>query len=88
MAQAVSDLSASNAPSRMLWAQLASLYGVCGMVSIMMVYVFIQGKLNKTLRVGIYLFAGMNWVSSIGIKCFYGHSVVGLLMALGNILFL
>ena len=70
MAQAVSDLSASNAPSKMLWAQLASLYGVCGMVSIMMVCVFIQGKLNKALRVGIYLFAGMNWVSSIGYAMF------------------
>ena len=70
MAQAVSDLSASNAPSKMLWAQLASLYGVCGMVSIMMVCVFIQGKLNKTLCVGIYLFAGMNWVSSIGYAMF------------------
>lgn len=70
MAQAVSDLSASNAPSKLLWAQLASLYGVCGMVSIMMVCVFIQGRLNKTLRLGIYLFAGMNWVSSIGYSMF------------------
>lgn len=70
MAQAVSDLSASNAPSRMLWTQLSSLYGVCGMISIMMVCVFIQGKLNKTLRIGIYLFAAMNWVSSIGYAIF------------------
>ncbi|HWS42693.1 MAG TPA: DUF998 domain-containing protein [Pseudoflavonifractor sp.] len=70
MAQAVSDLSASSAPSRMLWAQLSSLYGVCGMVSIMMVCVFIQGKLNKTLRVGIYLFAAMNWISSAGYAMF------------------
>lgn len=70
MAQAVSDLSASNAPSRLLWAQLASLYGVCGMVSIMMVCVFIQDKLNKVLRVGTYLFAVMNWVSSIGYAMF------------------
>lgn len=70
MAQAVSDLSASNAPSQMLWSQLASLYGVCGMISIMMVCVFIQGKLNKTLRVEIYLFAIMNWVSSVGYAMF------------------
>lgn len=62
MAQAVSDLSANNAPSKMLWEQLSSLYGVCGMISIMMVCVFIQGKLNKPLRIGIYLFAIMNWV--------------------------
>lgn len=70
MSQAVSDLSAGNAPSKMLWDQLASLYGVCGMISIMMVCVFIQGKLNKTLRAGIYLFAAMNWVSSVGYAMF------------------
>lgn len=70
MSQAVSDLSAGNAPSKMLWDQLASLYGVCGMISIMMVCVFIQGKLNKTFRAGIYLFAAMNWVSSVGYAMF------------------
>lgn len=70
MAQAVSDLSANNAPSKMLWEQLASLYGVCGIVSIMMVCVFIQEKLNKTIRIGIYLFAIMNWISNIGYAMF------------------
>lgn len=70
LAQAVSDLSAANAPSKMLWEQLASLYGVCGIVSIMMVCVFIQGKLNKTIRIGIYLFTAMNWVSNVGYSMF------------------
>lgn len=70
MAQAVSDLMAENSPSKMLWNQLSSLYGVCGMVSIMMVCVFIQSKLNKTIRRGIYLFAIMYWVSSIGYAMF------------------
>lgn len=70
MAQAVSDLSANNAPSKMLWEQLSSLYGVCGIVSIMMVCVFVQGKLNKTIRTGIYLFAVMNWVSNVGYTMF------------------
>lgn len=70
MAQAVSDLMAEKSPSKMLWNQLASLYGVCGMVSVMMVCVFIQDKLNKTLRFGIYLFAVMNWVSSVGYGMF------------------
>lgn len=70
MAQAVSDLSADNAPSKILWEQLASLYGVCGIVSIMMVCVFVQGKLNKTIRIGIYLFAVMNWVSNVGYAIF------------------
>lgn len=70
MAQAVSDLSASNAPSRMMWNQLSSLYGVCLMISIMMVCVFIQGKLTKTIRIGIYLNAAMNWVSCVGYGMF------------------
>lgn len=69
-AQAVSDLMATNAPSAMLWSQLSALYGVCGMVSVMMVCVFIREKLTKTLRAGIYLFAGMNWVSSVGYTMF------------------
>ena len=70
MAQAVSDLSAENAPSKMLWNQLASLYGVCGMISVMMVCVYIQGRLTKMLRLGIYLFAAMNWASSVGYTMF------------------
>lgn len=70
MAQAVSDLSASSSPSLMLWNQLSALYGVCGVVSIMMVCVYIQGKLTKGLRIGIYLFAAMNWVSTVGFTMF------------------
>ena len=60
----------SNGISRMLWIQLASLYGVCGIVSIMAVCIFIQDKLNKVLRTGIYLFAAMNWISFIGYSMF------------------
>ncbi|MDC7288858.1 DUF998 domain-containing protein [Blautia schinkii] len=70
MAQAVSDLMAENSPSKMLWNQLASPYGACGIVSIMMVCVFVQGRLNKTLRQGIYLFAIMYWISSVGYGMF------------------
>ena len=68
--QAVSDLSAANAPSRHLWNQLSSLYNLCGIVSVMMACVFVQGKLNRTLRLGVYLFAAMNWVSAAGYASF------------------
>ena len=68
--RAVSDLSAANAPSLALWHQLSGLYGVAGMVCIMMVCVAIKGKLNKALRVGIYTFAAMFWVSTIGFGMF------------------
>ena len=46
MAQAVSDLSASNAPSLRLWNQLSSLYNVCTLVCAMMVCVGIQDKMH------------------------------------------
>lgn len=70
MAQAVSDLSASNAPSLQLWNQLSSLYNVCTLVCTMMVCVGIQNKKTKLLRVGIYLFAIMEWVSAVGFGMF------------------
>lgn len=57
-AQAVSDLSASTAPSRMLWNQLAALYGNCGIVCTTLVCVFLQGRLTRPLRLGVYLFRG------------------------------
>ena len=70
MAQAVSDLSASNAPSLKLWNQLSSLYNVCTLVCAMMVCLGIQGKGNKLLRSGIYLFTIMEWVSAVGFGMF------------------
>ena len=44
MAQAVSDLSASNAPSLGLWNQLSSLYNVSTLICAMMVCAGIQGR--------------------------------------------
>lgn len=70
MAQAVSDLSADNSPSRILWNQLSSLSGVGSVVCIMLVCVYIQGKLTKPLRIGIYLFAAMMWLSAVGYTMF------------------
>lgn len=70
MAQAVSDLSASNAPSLRLWNQLSSLYNVCTLVCAMMVCLGIQGKGTRLLRIGIYLFTIMEWVSAVGFGAF------------------
>ena len=69
-AQAVSDLSAANAPSLTLWNQLSSLYNVCELLCVMMVCVGIQGRGTKLLRTGIYLFAVMEWVSAVGFRMF------------------
>ena len=72
MAQAVSDLSAENAPSRMLWDQIAALYGTCSVVCATCVSIFVSDRKisTKLFRVGIYLFTAMNWVSGVGYKMF------------------
>ena len=70
MAQAVSDLSAANAPSLMLWNQLTALYNVCEVVCVTVVCIGIEGHKNKLLRSGIYLFAIMEWVSAVGYRAF------------------
>ena len=70
MAQAVSDLSAANAPSLGLWNQLSALYNVCEVVCATVVCIGIQGQKTKLLRVGIYLFAVMEWISAVGYRMF------------------
>lgn len=72
MEQAVSDLSAESAPSRMLWNQIAALYGVCSVVCATCVSVYVsETRISTALfRTGIYLFAIMNWISNVGYAMF------------------
>ena len=70
LAQAVSDLSADSAPSRVLWNQLSALYSPCGIVCCTMCCVAIRHSYNRILRLGVYLFAIMNWMSAVGYAMF------------------
>lgn len=72
MSQAVSDLSAESSPSRILWNQLAALYGKCSLVSATCVSVFVSEKKISTrlFRTGVYLFTIMNWISGVGYTMF------------------
>lgn len=72
MAQAVSDLSAESSPSRLLWSRLAAPYNVCGLLCVMMVCVCLSERKagSRMLRLGVYLFAVMNWVSALGYTMF------------------
>lgn len=70
MAQEVSDLSAANAPSLMLWNQLSALYNVCEVVCATVVCIGIRGQKTRLLRTGIYLFAVMEWISAVGYRMF------------------
>ena len=70
MAQAVSDLSAANAPSLALWNRLSSLYSVCEVVCATLVVVGLQGRKTRLLRAGVSLFAAMEWLSAVGYRMF------------------
>lgn len=70
MSMAVSELGAVGAPSQGLAAQLNSLFGPCSVVSIMAVCVAVAGSKVKKLRLGVYLFAAMEWLCSVGYECF------------------
>ena len=70
MAQAVSDLSAADAPSLALWNQLSAFYNTCEVLCVTLVCIGLQGKKTKLLRTGVSLFAVMEWISAIGYRMF------------------
>ena len=70
LSQAVSDLSAASSPSLSLWNSLTALYNVCETLCVTVVCLGIRGKKNKLLRVGVYIFAVMEWVSAVGYRAF------------------
>ena len=70
LAQAVSDLSAANAPSLALWNRLSAPYAVCEVVNATVVCIGISGQKTKLLRAGIYIFAVMEWISAVGYRAF------------------
>ena len=70
LSQAVSDLSAANAPSLALWNQLIAFYNVCEVVCVTVVCIGIQGQKTKLLRTGVYMFAVMEWISAVGYRAF------------------
>ena len=70
MEQAVSDLSAASAPSLSLWNQLTAFYNVCEVLCVTVVCIGMQGQKTRLLRVGVYLFAVMEWISAVGYRMF------------------
>ena len=70
LSMAVSDLSAEGAPSKELASQLHALFGPCGLVSVMAVCVGVAGCKSKVMKWGIYSFAAMEWVCSVGYDLF------------------
>lgn len=65
LSQAVSDLTATNAPSYQIASLLSNIYGITNLICCISVCIISKNK-NKTLKIGIYLFAIMNLISAIG----------------------
>lgn len=72
MAQAVSDLSAADAPSLALWNRLSAFYSVCEVVCATVVCIGIQGQKTRLLRTGVYLFAATGFNAASGLHLFCG----------------
>ncbi len=70
LSQALSDLTASNAPSRLIAGGLSNVYCLFGVTCCTLVCLYVQGKSNRILRLGIYLFTLMNWISGVGYSIF------------------
>lgn len=69
MRQAVSDLTATDAPSFAIAKGLSSVYGILSCVCCLFVCVLSVNS-GKWLKLGIGLFTAMNWVSAVGYSLF------------------
>ena len=68
--QAVSDLTAANAPSREIASSLSTVYAIFTAAACIVLCIFFQEKEQKTFRIGIYLFTIMQWLSAVGYSLF------------------
>ncbi len=70
MRQAVSDLTAVDAPSFSIASRFSSVYGSLSCLGCVAVALVVKGVQGKAFRRGVFLYAAMNWVSTIGYALF------------------
>ena len=70
LSQAVSDLTATDAPSFVVASRFSSLYSLFAVLGCTFLCLIVSNQINKTFRLGIYLYTIMNWVSSVGYTLF------------------
>ena len=70
MSQAVSDLTATDAPSFVIASGISSVYGMFSLVCCACLCILVGSVKSKGLRLGVYLFAIMNLVSAVGYSLF------------------
>jgi hypothetical membrane protein len=70
MRQAVSDLTAADSASYMVASRFSSLYGLFSCLGTLFLCLVVRGRFNKVMRIGMYLYALMNFVSNVGYTLF------------------
>ena len=70
LSQAVSDLTAKDAPSFAIANGYVSVYGIFNCLCCTLVCILAQNEGSKALKIGIYLFSIMNFISAIGYSLF------------------
>ena len=70
MSQAVSDLTATDAPSFVVASGFVTVYKIFSCLCCALLCILIRNKNKKSLRLGVYLFSIMNFISAIGYALF------------------
>ena len=70
MSQAVSDLTATDAPSFVVATGFVTVYKIFSCLCCACLCILIKNESIKSLRIGIYLFTIMNFISAIGYSLF------------------
>ena len=70
LSQAVSDLTATDAPSFVIASRFSAVYSMFSVMGCTVLCLIVSNQTNKSFRIGVYLYAIMNWVSAIGYTLF------------------
>ena len=70
MSQAVSDLTSTDAPSFVVASGFVTVYKILNFLCCALLCILIKNEDKKSLRLGIYLFSIMNFISAIGYALF------------------
>ena len=70
MSQAVSDLTATDSPSFVIASGFVAVYKILSCLCSALLCIIIRNEKKKTLRLGVYLFSIMNFISAIGYALF------------------
>lgn len=72
LSQTISDLTAVSAPSYVIASGLTTVYGLFGSLccTIVTLIVYENAVGNRLLRLGVYLFTIMSWISAVGFSLF------------------